>query len=115
MRISDWSSDVCSSDLKRIHDRCKHAHIVGACAVKSLRGGCKSAKDVSAADHHAELMPRLLGSADFTGDAVNRFGINSELTGAHQDFARKFQEDTVEARASHAEVIQVKIKEWREP
>src|SRR3546814_18557590 len=66
---------------KRIHDRCKHAHIVGACAVKSLRGGCKSAKDVSAADHHAELMPRLLGSADFTGDAVNRFGINSELTG----------------------------------
>src|SRR3546814_2122238 len=80
MRISDWSSDVCSSDLKRIHDRCKHAHIVGACAVKSLRGGCKSAKDVSAADHHAELMPRLLGSADFTGDAVNRFGINSELT-----------------------------------
>src|SRR3546814_2101729 len=68
-----------------VRSRCKHAHIVGACAVKSLRGGCKSAKDVSAADHHAELMPRLLGSADFTGDAVNRFGINSELTGAHQD------------------------------
>src|SRR3546814_2484603 len=73
---------------KRIHDRCKHAHIVGACAVKSLRGGCKSAKDVSAADHHAELMPRLLGSADFTGDAFNRFGINSDLTGAHRDVAR---------------------------
>src|SRR3546814_17471256 len=59
---------------KRIHDRCTHAHIVGACAVKSLRGGCKSATDVSAADPHAELMPRLIGSADFTGAAVKRFG-----------------------------------------
>src|SRR3546814_3510846 len=24
MRISDWSSDVCSSDLHRFHERCYH-------------------------------------------------------------------------------------------
>src|SRR3546814_4186367 len=29
MRISDWSSDVCSSDLHGIHIRCVHAAIVG--------------------------------------------------------------------------------------
>src|SRR3546814_4479252 len=31
MRISDWSSDVCSSDLRRIMRRAmRHAHLLGA-------------------------------------------------------------------------------------
>src|SRR3546814_10236905 len=29
MRISDWSSDVCSSDLLRVSDRAPRAHDVG--------------------------------------------------------------------------------------
>src|SRR3546814_6145829 len=28
MRISDWSSDVCSSDLEVLHQRLPHAHFV---------------------------------------------------------------------------------------
>src|SRR3546814_9498484 len=47
MRISDWSSDVCSSDLKGgADDGCAkesaHIHMEGTCAVRgtvSIRGG----------------------------------------------------------------------------
>src|SRR3546814_1220801 len=36
MRISDWSSDVCSSDLDRVDPRCPHFGTCGGCALQHL-------------------------------------------------------------------------------
>src|SRR3546814_6434173 len=38
MRISDWSSDVCSSDLTAATDRC-HNHVKWRCLRQKLQGG----------------------------------------------------------------------------
>src|SRR3546814_20548883 len=40
MRISDWSSDVCSSDLINLNDA--RGEIVGAYSVATLKGGYKT-------------------------------------------------------------------------
>src|SRR3546814_16054142 len=72
MRISDWSSDVCSSDLPGHHARGVRAAsergtaVAGArwlCAV--LQAACASQLDVDAlphgADHRAQPPPAALG------------------------------------------------------
>src|SRR3546814_8340666 len=69
MRISDWSSDVCSSDLEppvaglvRCAD---HARIVGTCqrAAHFLSGAC--------ADFHSDrLFPDAVNGSDFPGIAA---------------------------------------------
>src|SRR3546814_12968461 len=51
MRISDWSSDVCSSDLGRIHGKPVLTCIGGAQRGESVRAGLLALPDsVSAAD-----------------------------------------------------------------
>src|SRR3546814_18385299 len=41
MRISDWSSDVCSSDLQRVDHRSDRAHHHAADADDRAAGGCR--------------------------------------------------------------------------
>src|SRR3546814_9155289 len=86
MRISDWSSDVCSSDLReRIRHRCEHPHVIARRAVDSLRDPRQPAEDVAAANDEAEFVPRLFRRGDLTRDARHRLGIDPEGRFAHQD------------------------------
>src|SRR3546814_1085347 len=92
MRISDWSSDVCSSDLP---------HVIARRAVDSLRDPRQPAEDVAAANDEAEFVPRLFRRGDLTRDARHRLGIDPEGRFAHQDFARQLEKDAFEAGQRH--------------
>src|SRR3546814_4806379 len=70
MRISDWSSDVCSSDLRHearqrrqpvVLDRLLGGQQHGAGAVAHLRGvaGGNGAAELSVAEHRAQLRQTL--------------------------------------------------------
>src|SRR3546814_3074557 len=67
MRISDWSSDVCSSDLERRHLRARHRVVDGLCGAAGLHqvvaaqlgqvlGECRLAE----ADQATEFGDRML-------------------------------------------------------
>src|SRR3546814_19794598 len=102
MRISDWSSDVCSSDLReRIHHRCEHPHVIARRAVDSLRDTRQPAEDVAAANDEAAFVPRLFRRGDPTSGARHRLGIDPEGRFAHQAFARSLEKDAFDAGKRH--------------
>src|SRR3546814_14011419 len=90
MRISDWSSDVCSSDLG---------------PVESLGGGGKAAKDVSATHHDAKLLTALARVRNLLRKPGDRIRIDSELARTHPRLTRKFAQNAGEAGSGHGSVI----------
>src|SRR3546814_8033577 len=66
MRISDWSSDVCSSDLHAGHDR-QHIEIAGERLADEAGGGAEGDENRGEAEHEADggadELPRGLGVA----------------------------------------------------
>src|SRR3546814_19852729 len=77
MRISDWSSDVCSSDLINLNDA--RGEIVGAYSVATLKGGYKTFEildrndlaDIKSAAKTKKVWDRLGGEMSKTS-AVRR-------------------------------------------
>ena len=78
---------------QRIHDRGEHAHVVRRGAVHSLRGPLKSAEDVSAADHHADLDAELAHRAHLLGDPPNPDRVESVAPLAQQRLAGNLQKN----------------------
>src|SRR3546814_1952571 len=57
MRISDWSSDVCSSDLERLYLDV-HADVFGRDAIEAHDGGVADGVENAVMDHGQELAIR---------------------------------------------------------
>src|SRR3546814_6409352 len=77
VRISDWSSDVCSSDLDRVDQRQRHAHVLGH--------GLVEAEDLDRA--HGRRAGRAAGEQEHGcgGDAGEGRGHAGSITGARQE------------------------------
>ena len=77
---------------ERVNHRCEHAHVIRRCALHADRGARHAAKDVAAADHHANLDAERVHRLDLACDASDHLGIETVFARAHQRFARQFQE-----------------------
>src|SRR3546814_1471911 len=67
MRISDWSSDVCSSDLRKPESRARHSvtteHFLEAFADRMVGDGNRqNADDIDAGDDRRAKAGRLAGA-----------------------------------------------------
>ena len=88
----------CVLALKRVLERdCiehsgEHAHVIGRGTVKTLRGKCQSAKNVSSADDYGDFDAKLVHVINFAGDASDGCGIDSIALLSHQSFAGKFEQ-----------------------
>src|SRR3546814_4428390 len=79
MRISDWSSDVCSSDLRRSESAAKSTIcklIVDPCEIKRLIRGTPSSSVMFADMASRNVRLAVRGSNDWS--AFNRASIRSE-------------------------------------
>src|SRR3546814_16910280 len=75
MRISDWSSDVCSSDLAQHLGNAAHAHAADADEVHArvAPGDVARSRHVAGIEHHADHALRtLVGSARWRRRLVPR-------------------------------------------
>src|SRR3546814_11313603 len=81
MRISDWSSDVCSSDLR-------DQHLLGA-ALQVFAGGLLGGEDAGALQHHvdAQLAPRQLRRVAL-GQHLHLLAVDLDVVLAGLDLAR---------------------------
>src|SRR3546814_13261256 len=64
MRISDWSSDVCSSDLQRLTDRGYRAQVVNASVSGETTAGGLARLPALLAHHHPDVVLIELGGND---------------------------------------------------
>src|SRR3546814_3364867 len=85
MRISDWSSDVCSSDLEQLPARHRHRARGDAFALQLLHGGQCEAGFRAGADH------------DDVGFAA--FGIEQHVGALAQAVGRRSEEHTSELQS----------------
>src|SRR3546814_6915302 len=74
MRISDWSSDVCSSDLIRVEPR-----IIFAQRNLNILGDAQRRKQRAPLEHHAPA-PAQVARFLFIGDRVERLAIDFDFT-----------------------------------
>ena len=76
---------------KRVHDGCKHAHVVGLGALHATGSAGHAAENVAAADNDADLMANGEQLLDLLGKMVGNLGVNAVVAVAHQRFAGKLQ------------------------
>src|SRR3546814_20918545 len=73
MRISDWSSDVCSSDLGNMNERTRPD------AVQGLHYGSAAAAEAPRVDIHSAATARAGGAADRRGQAFPDREVQGDL------------------------------------
>jgi hypothetical protein len=76
---------------QRVHHRGQHPHVIGGRALHPLRGALQPAKDVAAADHHADLDAEVVDRLHLAGDALDGGRVQAEALVAHQRLARDLQ------------------------
>ena len=90
----DAELDQRGAQRQRIDDGGKHAHVVAGDAVAALGGHRNAAKDVAAANDHADLDAKRPRLGDVGGDAIDDRDVYAEMLFAHQRFARRFQQNS---------------------
>jgi hypothetical protein len=73
---------------QRVHHRGQHAHVVGGRAFHPLGAALQAAKNVAAADHHADLDPKVAHRFHLLGNALDGRGMQAIALVAHQRLAR---------------------------
>src|SRR3546814_5629014 len=96
MRISDWSSDVCSSDLKALA-----ANSAGALSKPiSFSNGVKMEEEVQALDALAEIREMTFGPLKKRADIERSFSFS---------YKSMFETDPVTSSSEQAHTFSVKI------
>ena len=67
-------------------------------AIHAGSGQRRTAEQVTAADHQADLHADTDQLADFQRHAIKHLGIDTEILGAHQGFAAKFEQNAFVTR-----------------
>src|SRR3546814_4890065 len=100
MRISDWSSDVCSSDLFRLEllDELDRDHLVlrGRIGKRCLRLGARRIERVRA----GRLAGELVGGGDILADQILQLLLRCRLIGLGREFPRLLRGLRSEAHTS---------------
>jgi hypothetical protein len=75
----------------RVDYGCQHAHLIRSHTVHVRCGNRYATKEISAADHQAELYTRLRDLGDFGGHSADLLGINSKARLPGENFAGQLQ------------------------
>src|SRR5262249_30894770 len=78
---------------KRVDHGREHAHVIAGHAVHAGCGEALAAKDVAAADHHADLHAGALYLECFACKAIKHLRVDAVVSLAHQGLARELQQD----------------------
>src|SRR3546814_2069463 len=86
MRISDWSSDVCSSDLSGSHERNPSARDVGGCEGAPTRLTCRPQMDAAFTAGSNPARRRRAKPPELRQSCVFRYALSSKIaTGEKSD------------------------------
>src|SRR3546814_4447428 len=92
MRISDWSSDVCSSDLEDAQDH-RPTHQKAGQEERGLSAEDGPAKAVDDADNRVQVVEQAPLWRDHTGTEADRRNVKSELHNERHDIAKVAEAD----------------------
>lgn len=84
-------------DRETVDDGGEHAHIIPGGAIDAAAGALEAAKDVSTANHHANLDPHIVDLFDLITNATEHAGIDGIFAVTTEDFAAQFEHDAFEA------------------
>ena len=76
---------------KCVHDRGQHPHVIGRGALHPLCRALKPAKDVAAANDHADLNTHVMHRFHFAGDAFHRRRMQAKSLIPHERLAEIFK------------------------
>src|SRR5262249_46331844 len=83
---------------KRIHDRSKHTHIIGSCAVDTRCGSICAAPDISASDHYSYLYTERMNFLNLTSNTANCLCIDAIAFVKTERLTTQFKQDTLKCQ-----------------